>query len=76
MIETGLPPGATRIDIEPDIAVADRLGARRARFVRGAHAEYRLIEQGRFGIIVADNGDVIDLGEHRRLLPLFDNRSI
>jgi hypothetical protein len=64
VIEPGLASGAARIDVEPDIAVADRLRAAGPRLVRRAHAEHRLIEQRRLGIVFADDGDVIDLGEH------------
>src|SRR5258708_40056396 len=64
MIEAGRTPGAPRIDVEPDIAVADRLRAAGLRLVRGAHAEHRLIEQRRLRIVFADDGDVVDLGKH------------
>ena len=45
MIEAGGAPGAARIDVEPDIAVADRDCARPAGSCpEVVHAEHRLVE--------------------------------
>ncbi len=41
MIEPRRAPGAPRIDVEPDIAVADRHRALRPRLARRLHAEHR-----------------------------------
>src|SRR5262249_4406103 len=66
MIKPGRPPGLARIDVEADVAVADGDRAVGAGLRRGRHAEQRLVEGGEQRIFLADDGDVVDLGEHGR----------
>src|SRR5262249_10483388 len=67
MVEAGRTPGAARIDVEADIAVThrNRLGGADER--RVPHAEHSLIEFAELGVIVAADGDVVDLGKHGAL---------
>jgi hypothetical protein len=67
MIETGRTPGAPGIDVEPDIAVAHRHRPRGPRLGRSRHAEHRLVELAQLGVVLADDGDVVELGEHTGL---------
>ncbi len=64
MVEPGGTSGAARIDVQADIAVAHRDRPARPRLVRGLHAERRDIELRELGVVLADDGDVIDLREH------------
>src|SRR5262249_52235438 len=66
MIKPGRPPGLARVDVEANVAVADRDGAVGAGLRRRGHAEQRLVEGGEQRIFLADDGDVVDLGEHGR----------
>jgi hypothetical protein len=66
MVEAGGPAGLARIDVEPDIAVAHRDGPVDLALGGALHAEQRFIEARQQGIFLADDGDVIDLGEHGR----------
>ena len=74
MVEAGRTPGAPRIDVEADIAVAHRHCPGGPRLGRGRHAEHRLVELAQLGVVLAHDGDMIELGEHtglpeRRLCP-------
>src|SRR5262249_29958170 len=64
MVEPGAPAGAARIDVEPDIAVAHRDGAAGPRLGRRRHAEHRAVELLEYRVVLADDGDVVDLREH------------
>ena len=64
MVEAGGAPGAARIDVQADIAVAHRDRPARPGLVRGLHAERRDVELRELGVVFADDGDVIDLREH------------
>ncbi len=61
MVEAGGAAGAARIDVEADVTVADRDRRGRALQLGRLHAEDGLIELGELCVIVADDGDVIDL---------------
>src|SRR5262249_2641608 len=64
MVEPGWAPGAPRIDVQPDISIAHRPRSRGTRLRRRGHAEDRLVELAQLRIVLADDGDVIKLGEH------------
>ena len=64
MVEASGSPSLARIDVETDIAVADRDGAIDLALRRAPHAEQRFVEARQQGVFFADDGDVIDLGEH------------
>src|SRR5262245_32411737 len=64
MIEAGGASSAAGIDVEPHIAVAHRDRAPHPRLGRGSHAEHRLVELGKLGVVVTDNGDMIDFRKH------------
>src|SRR5262249_27219745 len=66
MVEPGRPARLARIDVEADIAVAHRDRPVGAGSLRRAHPEQRLVEGGEQGIALADNGNVVDLGEQGR----------
>src|SRR5262249_5778409 len=66
MVEPGRPPGLARVDVETDVAVADRNRAVGAGLRRRGHAELRLVEGGEQRIFLADDGDVVDLSGHGR----------
>src|SRR5215204_1442588 len=68
MVEAGGAAGATRIDVEPDIAIAHRHRAAGTGLVGCRHAECGLVELRQLRVIVTDNGNVIDLREHASLL--------
>src|SRR5215470_931235 len=72
VIEPGLAAGHARIDVHADIAVADRHGGGLEPGVDlDLQAEQRAVEDGQQGIIVRNNGNVIEPGEHSRLLSWF-----
>ena len=74
MVESGRASGPARIDVEAGIAVAQRASARRAVLARWRHGEHRLVELRELGVVLADDGDVVELGEHAR--PLFGGKPI
>src|SRR5262245_41139347 len=63
MVEARRPAGLARIDVEADIAVADRDRAIGAGLLRRRHPEQRLVEGGKQRIALAHDGNVVDLGE-------------
>src|SRR5262249_46276058 len=75
MIESGGTPRSPRIDVQADIAVAYGDSARWPGLGRCPHAEDSLVELRQLGIIVADDGNVVDLREHVTSLPSTLRRS-
>src|SRR5439155_15727515 len=67
MVEAGRAAGLARIDVEPDVAVAERHRALGPRIGRGAHAEGRLVELALQRVLVADQRNVPELRGHGAL---------
>ena len=64
MIEPGRTPSLARIDVQTDVTIANSLRALGALLRGRFHLEDCLVKAGEQSIILTDNGDVIDLGEH------------
>src|SRR5467141_3571493 len=64
VIEPGRAARLARIDVQSHVTVADRDRALRAGVGRGLHAEHGLVEPALQGVLVADDGDVLDLRGH------------
>src|SRR5262249_36586384 len=73
MIKAGNSSGAAGIDVETDIAVADRHCAAWPRLGRGLHAEHRLVELTQLSVVATDDGNVIDFRKHG-VLPVRSRR--
>ena len=70
MIEARRAARAARVDVQANVSVAHRHGARGARARRRAHAEHSLVELGELGVVFADDGDVVDLRESHDFPPV------
>src|SRR5258706_280817 len=67
--------GLARVDVEADVAVAHRHRALGPRIGRGAHAERGFVELALHGVVVADEGDVLELGGHQGARPKISRNS-
>ena len=71
MVEPSRTACLARIDIEANVSVTHRDGAHGAlEQLRRLHAEHGLVEVGQQRILLADDRDVIDLGEHAVISPV------
>src|SRR5258706_11475106 len=66
MVEAGGAARLARVDVEADIAVAHGDRALGARVGRRLHAKNGLVESAQQRVLVAHDGDVLELGGHRR----------
>ena len=64
MIEPRRSAALARIDVEPDVTIADVDARLRPRRLRRFQAEQQLIEAVEQRVFLADDGDVINFGEH------------
>src|SRR5262245_10739099 len=64
MFQPGLPSQFLRNDIHTDITVTDRYGALGPGRFSGSHPEQSFVETAQQYVVVADNREVFDLGEH------------
>ena len=75
VIEARRPAGLARVDVEPDVAIAHSDRALGPRIGRGAHAERRFVELALHGVVVADQGNVLELGCHQDARPKMSRNS-
>ena len=64
VVEASLAASLAGVDVEADVAVGDRHGGVRPAFFERAQAEQRFIELAFDGVVVTDDGDVLQLGGH------------